>query len=952
MLGHVLRPRLHASPAGASLLKRQFPRLVVPLVLLTLTLLFFHKLAFTDLILARGDTYAYFYPYWHVRNAALMSGQLPLWSPDLFMGVPLLGNSQIGTFYPPNWLVAPLSPPDGVRVSILFHVWWAALGAFVLARRTLNVSRLAALVAAVIFAFGGHIGAHVEQINQLQGLSWLPWLLYLFDRTLRRPLPNVLLLGMGLALQFFSGHTQTVFISGVALTLYALCTRPRRGILALAGASITALVLSVPQLIPTLELTQLSNRRGGLSLNQATAFSFSPFVTGRGLLPSFDTLIFGEYVAYPGIIGLGLALVGAFADAHLKPLRQLFNRKVAIRSRFSPLSTKWRGDGGEVFTFRARWLIITLIGLALAYGIYNPLYWLLTALPGFNFFRVPARWLALFALGAAMLAALGIDWLKRGAQPVLPLQRISWRLGGSILLFFLILAASSALTLRQNDLTPVNLPTPLTLLGWGIALVVLLVGLWRRAPKLLAAALLIELALASIIMPYNQLVPPDSYSSQRFTISQLLALTQDQIPPPRTLSISQLLFDPGDRASLRARYDALGMSPEAVALAFDTVKMRETLAANQPLVWGIPSVDGFDGGLLPTTYYSAFTSLFLPDGERTSDGRLRELLALPECNGACIPDQRWLDLMGVRYLITDKNYDLVHDGIFYDTTFSETDHDYFYINWEGFTADAVDLICTYCDPNGLDVYFGEQARQNTSTIFNNIYQRLRYVLSEPINAQAVEIVVSGITDGQIIAVTLVDTRTGDFQQLTPMPWTRVLSSDIKLYQRFSYNRIAELWDAGYRSFFTPNARYVTDDEAGTQAALTHMRASSFSPTFTVVLAGEGEELPLSNAEGTSTITAYTDTRVALSIDVPVSGVLVLTDAYYPGWVATVNGEPTPVERANIMFRAVRVPAGQSEVIFEYRPSWLPAAPIIGGAAWLVALLAVIAFRLAKWGRRA
>jgi len=195
---------------------------LLPLVLIALTLLFFYRLAFTNLILARGDTFTYFYPYWYVRNTALMNGQLPLWSPDLFMGVPLLSNSQLGTFYPPNWIVAPLDPPDGVRVSILLHVAWASIGTYWLARRTLGVSKLAALTAAVIFAFSGHIGAHVEQINQLQGLSWLPWLLYLFDRALERPLPNVILLGMGIALQFFTGHTQTVFITALTLGIYAL----------------------------------------------------------------------------------------------------------------------------------------------------------------------------------------------------------------------------------------------------------------------------------------------------------------------------------------------------------------------------------------------------------------------------------------------------------------------------------------------------------------------------------------------------------------------------------------------------------------------------------------------------------------------------------------------------------------------------------------------------------
>ena len=70
--------------------------------------------------------------------------------------------------------------------------------------------------------------------------------------------------------------------------------------------------------------------------------------------------------------------------------------------------------------------------------------------------------------------------------------------------------------------------------------------------------------------------------------------------------------------------------------------------------------------------------------------------------------------------------------------------------------------------------------------------------------------------------------------------------------------------------------------------------------------------------------------------------LLLTDAYYPGWTASVNGEPTAVRRADVMFRAVPMPAGESTVVFEYRPDWLPAALIAGGIGWLLAVLWVAA----------
>ena len=45
---------------------------------------------------------------------------------------------------------------------------------------------------------------------------------------------------------------------------------------------------------------------------------------------------------------------------------------------------------------------------------------LLGSLPGFDLFRVPARWLALFALGASLLAALGVEWLIKEAHSRAP----------------------------------------------------------------------------------------------------------------------------------------------------------------------------------------------------------------------------------------------------------------------------------------------------------------------------------------------------------------------------------------------------------------------------------------------------------------------------------------------------------------------------------------------------
>lgn len=923
----------------AAQLRRYWPFIA----LLALTLLFFHRLGFSGLILARGDTFNYFYPYWAARNAALVQGQLPLWSPDLFMGVPLLANPQLGTFYPPNWLV--MSPPDGIRISILLHVFWALLGAYALARHS-RLNTLPALAAAAIFGLGGYTGAHVEQINQLQGVAWLPWLFLLFDRALAHPRRYVLLLVGALALQFLSGHTQTVFISGVGLGVFALVRAhhdaPLRGILSalllLLLAVLLALPLIAPQLIPTLELTGVSNRSGGLTFNEVTSFSFNPLVAGRGLLPSYDGMLFGEFVAYGGIIGLGLALL-----AVLLPRDSVYSRA------------------------RYVWVIIALLGLLLALGEFNPLYPLLARLPGFSFFRVPARWLALFALGMALLAGIGLQALL---YPAFRLTR--WRI--TVIVAIIALLAASTLLTPQEDVTGPAVPTPVTWIGWGVALVGIIFYLTKASTSLsirregekkfstvslLTFGILAELFFASAILPYNTLAPPETHSGQRFTISQLLAEQGNQQPPGRLLSISGLLFDPGDKATLEARYHSLGMSDLGIRLGLVATKRKEIIAPNLPLVWGIPSIDGFDGGLLPTARYSAFSSLLLND-DPTTDGRLFETLAQERCRGACIPDQRWLNLTNTRYLVTDKVYDLWHEDVAYDTQFSATlaSGDRLTLeNPTGFESNAVDLLFSGGVPT---LAVNDETLTTESEGELDAFRLSRWLMDDPTITETIEITAEDSTT--VHAVTLVDTRTGDFAQFTLPPWRRLLSSDIKLYKNQAVLP---------RAFVVQDILNVPDTPEGTTQALDLMRDSDFDPAVSVVIHTvenpspalpvnrEGEEqaqsssspaggggVEQSETEGVklsgvgAIITHYSPTRIELTVDSEADGYLILTDAHYPGWRATVNGSDTPVLRANIMFRAVAVPAGRSEVIFSYEPAWLPGALILGAVAWLVWLAGV------------
>lgn len=72
--------------------------------------------------------------------------------------------------------------------------------------------------------------------------------------------------------------------------------------------------------------------------------------------------------------------------------------------------------------------------------------------------------------------------------------------------------------------------------------------------------------------------------------------------------------------------------------------------------------------------------------------------------------------------------------------------------------------------------------------------------------------------------------------------------------------------------------------------------------------------------GGARILSYADTEVVIEADVPQGGgYVVLNDVFHPSWTAEVDGAPTPILRANVMFRAVALRQGRHEVRFSFRP---------------------------------
>ena len=927
------------------------------LLLWALVAVFYWRIGLARRVLGSGDVFTYFYPYWAEATRAIQAGRLPLWNPYLFMGVPFLANSQAGVLYPLNWpLWLALPAHVSVHLTIVLHLGLAALNAYLLGRASLHLGPVGAWAVGVVFALGGYLGAQVEHVNQLQGLAWLPLALLLVDKSLiskpkvgdRSVVAFVGLAGVVGAV-FLAGHMQTGFISLVGIASYALGPAAWRGLrrlewrplarrAAILGMALgLGVALAAVQLIPTWELSRVSIRARGLPFDARVSFSLSPFYLTRALLPGFAVPVppaHIEHVAYVGIAGLALAVVAL----------------VNVQSG--------RSYGG---------VILAVLGLCLSLGRYNPLYLLLARfVPGFAHFRVPARWLGLYALGMAMLAGEGVCafWHHR--------RWVSRRVLGFLAVVLVALTGWAVIGVRIGE---GGRSSWLAVVGWMGATVVALslLLLSRRAPRLAAAVLMmllvIELFMAGLMLPHARATAPQAFTSLRPAIAHLLAGRSG-----RFISMSDITFDPGDLPEIEVIYGPQ-LSSDALYDYVVAAKQKEMLSPNLPLAFGVLAVDGYDGGVLPLERYVTLQRLFLPEGAVSIDGRLRE-------NLTAVPDGRWLNLFNVRYVITDKLHDAWLDDVFYDLQFGarlargETASVAHVPHFEatavgvvshlqggaelgddtsvgvvevGF-ADGItrtfELLAGRHTAEGL---YGAGVTHSQASVGghfwpgeldgNDYVTRLRWrEPSAPISVG----VRATLPEGKLVVrgVSLIDERTGGFQSLVLSDRGRFRlahSGDVKIYENL---------DVLPRAFIVQEVISAIDDDE----ALRIMRSPKFDPAEMLVLhdldgatsSGTGSESASNPAPRPATsarVTHDAPERVEVELIADGPGYLVLADAWYPGWEATVDGESVPVRRVDLLFRAVPVDAGSQRVVFTFRSTSLRYGAVIS-LAGLVSLIVV------------
>lgn len=370
-------------------------------------LLYFLPAVQGQLVLCPDDGIIFNLPLRATVAQMLGDGQLPLWNPYVFGGMPLFGAAQAGVLMPLNWLFLFFSPQVAMNLSMLLAYALAALGAYLYARRS-GASIAGAATTALVWQWSGFLVAQIGHTNIVQTACLLPWLLWAIDgygSTGRRS--RGVLVAAIVALQVFAGHQQALVYSLVlagAYAAYMAATQDagaaaRRAYLRALSMLATGLVLAALQILPTLELMR-NSVRAGASYEFFSSFSmppvflltfFAPYVVGGsdGQLfraPYTGAAFYAEYVGYVGLLTLALAACAL-----------ILGRRDA-RTKF--------------------WTTAALVALALALGRFWPfdLYRLVYYVPVLNLFRVPARHLLEVDFALAVLAGRGVTIIDATRQ--------------------------------------------------------------------------------------------------------------------------------------------------------------------------------------------------------------------------------------------------------------------------------------------------------------------------------------------------------------------------------------------------------------------------------------------------------------------------------------------------------------------------------------------------------
>jgi hypothetical protein len=914
------------------------------------------------------DTGAFYYPLTAWLSQELAAGRFPLWCPLIFAGYPLVADGEIGLLYPPNVLALLLLPVDVAFILVRSgHYLLAAAGLYALGR-VLGIGRSGSTFGGVAFALGGFMFGHLDHGNIVRSAAWLPLTLCCADLALRavgRRRGLWLALGAGtVTLAGLGLHPQILLIDLVALGLFVgaralalvdwqrqpgLCARSLArssgtGVLVVATIAVVGLLGAAVQLVPTYELGAVSSRGDGLTYAQSAAGGVAFVDLLTMLLPygfRADPAVqwmrypYWESTLYVGVVGVLLAGIGL-------------------------LSGRWR----VVLPVAA----VGAVGLLLAMAQNAPvdLYAVLWSLPGYSAMRAPVRYALIFELSLALLAAAGLDALRRGVAPrgartvsLAVAGAVLATLAGAVALREWLLADPQAavVTIEQTYLTLPRDRPQLTaqavrdgLLGtlqlgnsWtmlalvsavGTAALVLVWG-WRRRGSGRLAGAVAAIGVAELLLVAHGFHPTVS-REKLGEESRAMQFIGQQTGQWRTFLAGRSDLSITSRPALLGVAQAYGYS------SLPTTRMERYWTRVNEVdddlldLWNVRYVvesrAGQARGQLHAVYFDPARPLIdgpagSPLGEETFQidatrgdairllGSLRDAGAIPD--GEPVAEIVVSGPGAPPTTLTVRAGDHLAEAA-YDEATAPLAH----------RKATVGMRWEPRDPAGTvyprDVYLADLPLPAPTTVERIEVRTLA-------RHGALRLAGLGVFDRQANVVRSVfPSQRARYAVAYESETTVVLE-----------NRTVQP-----RAFLASRAVVIPPDDW----SLTRLTDTSFDPRTTVLL-----ERPLATpddggtvldgapvgAEEQSEIVRYEPNVVVVRVRAAETRYLVLTDSYFPGWSVWIDGRPAEVERADYLFRAVEVPPGEHVVEWRYQPASL----LLGAAISAIGLAVMAALAL-------
>jgi hypothetical protein len=131
-------------------------------------------------------------------------------------------------------------------------------------------------------------------------------------------------------------------------------------------------------------------------------------------------------------------------------------------------------------------------------------------------------------------------------------------------------------------------------------------------------------------------------------------------------------------------------------------------------------------------------------------------------------------------------------------------------------------------------------------------------------------------------------------------------------------------------------------ETNPQKIISTMFNANFNLRNEIVL--EQDPKIILNGQGVASINNYTPDKITIETNSAGNNLLFLSDAYYPGWNAYVDGAEKQIYRADYAFRAIIVPQGKHKIEFIYKPMSFYSGALFASFG----LLAILIFSLVFW----